>query len=165
MCGAKKIKCINAVNLRIIIFVCLSLLIFGYIIFNSTQGADASNEKSGNVSETVQSVVDPDKKINKDYFHEYTRKVAHGLEFAALGICIGGIFYNIYLKNGKKYVSMPLLIGLSTGVCDEFIQSFNKERSSEVRDILIDSGGVVFGLLLVFLTALLIYKRKKKKEN
>ena len=157
-------KNISWVDLRIIIFAFLALFILGYIFSNSLQAPSGSNERSKNISKTIQSVVDPQKKIEEPTFHKYTRKAAHALEFMALGLCVSGAFYNVYLKSGKKYISLLLFLGLSSSFCDEYIQGFKKGRSSETGDILIDFGGFVLGFLIIFIISIIIYKRKKGEK-
>lgn len=152
-------------NIRIALFVILSLLVVVYIFSNSLESAQESKSKSERVTKIVKSIVDPKDKIAQDVFHKYIRKVAHATEFMTLGVCLGGIFYNIYLKNRRKYISMPILFGMSIGLCDEFIQRFQKKRSSEVLDVLIDFSGVMIGLLAVLLLAFLINRKNKKKKE
>jgi len=152
------------IKMRIVFFTLMLLFILGFIFFNSMQDAKASVANSRSFSKSFQAVLDPNKNMRIDYFHAYVRKAAHVAEFAALGVSVGGIFYNLYLKNGKKYISLSLLISLSVGVIDEFIQSFNT-RLGTVSDILIDFSGAILGLLVVFLSVSLINKIKRKREN
>ena len=163
--GFSKFSKDKKLNIRIAFFVLLSVLIVMYIFSNSLQSARASSVKSSNVAKVIKSIVDPKDKIDKDVFHKAIRKVAHATEFMALGISLGGIFYNIYLKNREKYISMPVLLGMSAGLCDEFIQSFQKKRSAEVGDVLIDFSGVIIGFLIVILVVFLINIIKNKGEN
>ena len=152
-------------NILIAVFIVLSVLICAYIFSNSFQSAEASKAKSGNVAKVVKAIVDPKNKIDKDVFHKTIRKIAHATEFMMLGLSLGGIFYNIYKKNGEKHISMPILLGMSVGLCDEFIQSFQKKRSSEVGDVLIDFSGAIIGLLAALLIAFLINFIKRKRRT
>lgn len=153
----------NKWNVGIAIFVLVSLLVTGYIFYNSIQKAVDSDARSDKVVEQVQPIVDPDEKINKDDMKKYTRKAAHFIEFAMLGISIGCVFGCVYGKSKKIFLSLPLFITLSVGVIDEFIQKFG-DRASRVSDVLIDFSGSFVGLLLVF-TIILIYKNTAKKRN
>ena len=150
-------------NICIAIFVLTSLLIVGYIFYNSVQKIDDSNERSDKIVEQIQPIVDPDEKIAEKDFKKYTRKVAHFTEFALLGISMGCLFGCVYGKSKKVFVSLPLFLTLLVGVSDEFIQNFN-DRSSSVKDVLIDFSGACVGLLLVFVVILII-KNVSKKRN
>lgn len=129
----------------IVLFSILSALSIGYIFHNSLQSGEVSNEKSGTVAEKVQEIVDPEKKIEKEVFHEGVRKTAHFVEFSVFGVCLGGLFISIYYQCKKKYFSLPILIVLLSAVTDEFIQTFTG-RTSKVSDVLVDFGGAITGL-------------------
>lgn len=147
-------------NIYIIIFIIFSIIITSYIFYNSLQKSEESNKRSNEISAKIQSVVDPEKKITEKDFNKYTRKTAHIIEFAALGISLGNLFLCIYKKNKRILISMPLFISLLVAVSDEFIQSFNK-RTSRIEDVLIDFSGAIFGLFLVFIFAMVLHKRSK----
>ena len=74
------------------------------------------------------------------------RKIAHFTEFTALGIVLtwrGGMLG----KNpGKTFLS-----GVSAAVADETIQRFVPGRNSSSLDVLLDSSGVLTGMLVIYL--------------
>lgn len=74
------------------------------------------------------------------------RKFAHFTEFAALGMTLAWLFG---MLQKKKYV--PFLWGITAACTDETIQAFVPERAPGVKDVLIDSGGVLTGILLLYL--------------
>lgn len=152
----------NKLNICIVVFTVLSLFITGYIFYNSFQKIDESLERSDKVVEKIQPVVDPKGKIEKEDFSEYTRKAAHVIEFAALGICVGFVFAGIYGKTRRIFVSLPMLLTLSVGVVDEFIQSFS-DRTSCLKDVLIDFSGACGGLLIVAVIMIFLTRVKYKK--
>lgn len=154
----------NKLNICIVIFTVLSLFITGFIFYNSFQKIDESLERSDKVVEKVQPIVDPEEKIDKKDFSEYTRKAAHVIEFAALGICIGIVFVCIYGKTRRIFVSLPMLLTLSVGVADEFIQSFS-DRTSCLKDVLIDFSGACGGLLIVAIIMISSTRKKHKKVD
>lgn len=153
-------KSIN--RLMIAFFIVLSALVVAFIFSNSLKGAKATVSQSKSISDVLYNAVGGSISIKKELFHSIIRKVAHMTEFALLGMFIGGIFIFIYLKNGKKYISLPILIGLLVGVCDEYIQSFFT-RKSLVSDVLIDFGGVLIGLVITVLATVIINKIRKKR--
>lgn len=152
----------NKLNICIIVFTVLSLLITSYIFYNSCQKADDSHKRSDKVVEKVQPIIDPDGKIDEKDFKEYTRKTAHAIEFAALGISTCIVFLCVYGKTGRLFVSLPLFLSMSVAVTDEFIQSFS-DRTSCLKDVLIDFSGACGGFLLVVI-ATVIYNLIRKRK-
>ena len=77
------------------------------------------------------------------------RKLAHFTKFAILGALLTLTF----CRACPRRASLPLLLGLLAGMCDETIQRFLPGRSCEVRDVWIDFAGVAAaaGLVLVLL--------------
>lgn len=146
----------------IIIFSVLTLLVMGYIFYNSSQNSKESNAKSNVIAETIQKIVDPAKKINEKSFHKGVRKAAHFFEFALLGFSLGGVMVGVYGKTKRIFTSLPLLLSLGVAVTDEFIQSFTG-RTSKVMDVLIDFSGSVTGLLLMLLAVLCVGQIRRKK--
>ena len=51
----------------------------------------------------------------------------------------------VYTRRILSHISWPLFFGLLAGVLDEGIQMFADGRGSDVRDVVIDFSGVVFG--------------------
>ena len=77
------------------------------------------------------------------------RKLAHFTEFCLLGaelIMLTCLLRKLRVRN----VLNCLFAGLSAAVIDETIQIFSA-RGSQAIDVLLDFGGVVAGVLLVFL--------------
>ena len=72
------------------------------------------------------------------------RKLAHFTEFAALGATLGWLFGML-----RKKKVWPMLSGLAAACIDETIQGFVPGRSPGLRDVAIDSFGVLAGILLL----------------
>ena len=84
------------------------------------------------------------------------RKIAHFTEFTALGCLLcwrAGML--------KKQTYVPFLWGAAAACIDECIQIFTPGRSPMVMDVLLDSCGVLTGLLLLTFG----YNMVKKKTN
>ncbi|MBE7039480.1 MAG: VanZ family protein [Ruminococcaceae bacterium] len=158
---SKKERTKKIIIILLIVFV---VCIVAFIFSNSLKGSRDTVSQSKIVASKIQKVVDSDKKISRDIFHGVIRKIAHIAEFSLLGIGLGSTFYAAYLFWGKKYISLPILLGLSVAVCDEFIQSFGS-RKSLVSDVLIDFGGILFGFLIILSMSFLINKIRKKRQQ
>ena len=80
--------------------------------------------------------------------HGYVRKAAHVFEYFLLAICVGLPFY-VYRIRGIGLMLLTGLICVGYAALDEYHQVFVPGRSGEPRDVLIDSIGIFFGVILV----------------
>ena len=85
------------------------------------------------------------------------RKIAHFSEFTALGMCLAWLFG--MLQKSRIY---PFLGGVLAAVVDETIQRFVPERGPSIRDVCIDSAGVLTGIILLWFGYHLVKKRSAK---
>jgi VanZ family protein len=87
------------------------------------------------------------------------RKIAHILEFCSLGILLCCL---LTLLKKSYFLSLPL--GASVGAIDECLQLLVPDRGPHIRDVGIDTLGVIAGIG-VFTIALAIRKHKKSINN
>ena len=133
---------------RWILYILLGLIVF-FIWDNSMQNGGSSDGFSLLFAETFASIA------NELGFHgniwilnRIVRKLAHLTEFTILG---GTVIKTIGL-------------GMLIACLDEFIQLFSPGRSSQFSDILIDTVGIVIGILVVKLVYYIRYKRSTFKN-
>lgn len=140
---------------RWILYILLGLIVF-FIWDNSMQNGGSSDGFSLIFAETFAHIV------NKLGFHgniwtlnRIVRKLAHLTEFTILG----GVLYAI-LRRYITYGTVIKTIGLGMLIAslDEFIQLFSPGRSSQISDVLIDTVGVIIGILIVKLAYYIKYK-------
>ena len=81
------------------------------------------------------------------------RKLAHFMEFAALGAALSLIFYD----KAKRY-SAAFFLAAAAACTDETIQIFS-HRGNSIKDVLLDCCGAAFGIFVVRAIA----KRKSGK--
>ncbi len=148
----------------IIILIAVILATVIFIFQNSLTSGESSGQKSGFISEIIQKIIDPQKKIDPNDFHIFIRKSAHFLEFALLGIEL--IILTILIKPRlyMKLIFMPLFISLMIGVIDEYLQMF-VNRTSSVSDVLIDFIGSVSGIAGIILIYEIVKAIKKKSKT
>ena len=146
---------------RWILYILLGLIVF-FIWDNSMQNGGSSDGFSLLFAEIFVPIV------NKLGFHgniwtlnRIVRKLAHLTEFTILG----SLLYTI-LRRYITYGTVIKTIGLGMLIAslDEFIQRFSPGRSSQFSDILIDTVGVVIGILVVKLVYNIRYKRSTFKN-
>ena len=85
------------------------------------------------------------------------RKVAHFTEFAALGTLLAWL--HGMLQKGKL---RPFLWGVAAASMDETIQCFVPDRGPAVKDVCIDSAGVLTGIILLWFGYNYVKKRSAK---
>ena len=146
---------------RWILYILLGLILF-FIWDNSMQNGGSSDGFSLLFAANFAPIV------NKLGFHgniwtlnRIVRKLAHLTEFTILG----GVLYTI-LRRYITYGTVIKTIGLGMLIAslDEFIQLFSPGRSSQISDILIDTVGVVIGILVVKLVHYIRYNRSTFKN-
>jgi len=85
------------------------------------------------------------------------RKIAHFTEFLGLGMCLAWL--HGMLGKGKF---RPFLWGVLAASVDETIQRFVPDRGPSVRDVCIDSAGVLTGIILLWIGYAVCQKRSAK---
>lgn len=87
------------------------------------------------------------------------RKLAHFTEFAALGMCL--TWLHGMLRKPKYYA---LLLGAGAACVDETIQRFVPDRGPSLKDVGIDTCGVLTGMILLLIGHYLITEKRSKGE-
>ena len=82
------------------------------------------------------------------------RKVAHFAEFTALGMCLAWL--HGMLDKGRV---RPFVWGVLAASVDETIQRFVPDRGPSIRDVCIDSAGVLTGIVLLWTGYSVLKKR------
>ena len=85
------------------------------------------------------------------------RKVAHFTEFMGLGMCLAWL--HGMLGKGKF---RPFLWGVAAASVDETIQRFVPDRGPSIKDVCIDSAGVLTGIILLWTGYNYLKKRSSK---
>ena len=96
----------------------------------------------------------------------FVRKLGHFSEYAILGFFAFAYFSNIF-QTGREKIQLEtsffisFLFCFSYAVSDEFHQTFVIGRDGNFMDVLIDSGGVLFGIIIsIILFSVKILKNK-----
>lgn len=138
----------------LIMTICWLILIFGF----SSRDADTSGQDSGRIGRMVGECFVPGFKewsaAKQEHFVEAVdfpiRKTAHATEYAILGMLMFGTIYEEKKSKVHNYV-LPWIFGTCYAASDEFHQLFVPGRSGQIRDVIIDSSGVLAGLLVIYI--------------
>ena len=131
---------------RWILYIMLGLIVF-FIWDNSLQNGGTSDGFSLIFAEWLAPIAD---KLgfygNIWALNRIVRKLAHLTELTILG----GVLY-VVLRRYIEYGTVVKTIGVGIVIAclDEFIQLFSLGRSSQVFDVLIDTIGIIIGILVV----------------
>ena len=131
---------------RWILYIVLGLIVF-FIWDNSMQNGGSSDGFSLIFAEWLAPIAD---KLgfygNIWALNRIVRKLAHLTEFTILG----GVLY-VVLRRYIEYGTVVKTIGVGIVIAclDEFIQLFSLGRSSQLSDVLIDTIGIIIGILVV----------------
>lgn len=152
----------------------LLMLVWMAVIFSfSAREADESAAMSHSVGRAIGSLVIPEyRSWSEDKQEQFAekidfpvRKCAHASEYAVLGVLILGTAYSFWKDQGKKRVFQCWCAGTIYAATDEIHQLFVPGRSCQLRDVCIDSAGVLTGILLFSLIKHQIAKHKEKKKT
>ncbi|MGI6279076.1 MAG: VanZ family protein [Acutalibacteraceae bacterium] len=145
----------------------LTLSCMGLIFYLSSQTADESSAVSGGLISVSIKLFFPRMPAIKqalliENLQFIVRKSAHFTLYTMLGVfCyLSFVTYNRLSLALRTIIS--IFIGISYSVSDEYHQTFVPGRSGELRDVLIDSGGV---LLAVFVCLFITNIRRRRAER
>lgn len=92
------------------------------------------------------------------------RKLAHFAEFACLGMCLRWLFGMVRQKRWEQLL-FPFLAGGAAACIDETIQIFVPDRGPGIKDVGIDTSGVILGILIISLAHFLKVRKSNSLEE
>ncbi len=137
-----------------------------FIFHNSLETSSISSARSHEVMQKINAIL---AHLNIGPLSEHVvRKLAHFSEFTLEGFLLM-LCLRVYTRRFVRHVSWPMLGGMATALLDETIQLYVPGRTSSVRDVWIDFGGVIAGLFVALLLLLIVRGltsfHAMKKEN
>ena len=134
-------------------FSLLLLIIWMILIFvMSSFNADISSNQSGIIVSFISKIFNIN---NIELLSLIIRKFAHFLEYFILGI----LMLNVIINYNKK-IYLSYIFSILYACLDEVHQLFVNGRSGQITDVLIDSTGIILGILLY---RIIRYKKKNDK--
>lgn len=158
-------------------FAILTLFIMGLIFFYSSQGAASSSEASDGISYFLSKLfikgfldLSPEEQeIRIRALVPFVRKGAHICIFASLGFLSLLTLANFLKEKLKglnlKYILSNALFCLVYAISDETHQLFVEGRSGNIKDVFIDFGGSIAGILVAIFLFYLATKKEKEKGS
>jgi VanZ family protein len=127
--------------------------------FSAQPVYDSRNLSTGVTEHIVETVkkVTPTLEINQDRFHHLLRKNAHFFIYLILAILVSNALKRSGIK-GTRFLISTLGICVLYAISDEVHQLFVSGRGAEVKDVFIDSAGVMTGLILYVIVSKLKYR-------
>lgn len=150
-----------------IITLILVLLWMILVFYFSNQVAQNSSELSGGLTRKILEVLHmlEGKTMEQQEIIETTiRKLAHFFLYALGGILIL-LHINLYKITDKRKVIISWILGTTYAITDEIHQLFVQGRSGEIRDICIDSLGIITGIVVLLLILKIIKRGRNERQN
>lgn len=141
-------------------YVCLTLLALNLLFIwgNSLMPGEVSQAFSDWVKDLLAKLL-PGGNSSPAQGSGLLRKIAHFTEFMALGILLTWLFSML-----QKGMHLPFLTGAAAACIDETIQIFTPDRAPAIKDVCIDSCGVLAGLALLLIGHYYVKKRSMTKS-
>ena len=162
------------------IFCIILLLILAadmvFIFYNSSEDADKSGGRSGEVTEVIVStcysgykelsVAEKKKVLSKA--DPVVRELAHMTEFIPLGFSLSALLFAIYQPKGRKTGKLSLIslgCGALYALSDEIHQLFVDGRGFQLFDIFMDSCGCTIGIIISLVIYDIFNKHTEKRRG
>ncbi len=171
-----KIRDIKEIKINILraIFIILLIGTFSIIFGFSSQDAGESKGISRRVTKIITNPIkslqekpEQEKEQILSRIESIVRKIAHFSIYTVVGFLLMALFSTYKLEEMNRF-SYSLIIGVIYAISDEIHQCFTPGRGPQVTDVIIDTMGVLLGILLVMLVIKiyekLIIKHKKQKD-
>ena len=128
-----------------------------FIWGNSLLPRDISSSLSKLVGRILSLLMPSSEDLSQGQGQGSLRKIAHFLEFCSLGF----ILYRCCFLCPQKWMGflLPVAAGVTVAALDETLQLIVPGRGAQLRDVGIDSGGVITGVLI----AVLLFRLFRKK--
>lgn len=134
--------------------------IFGFSNQNGEESGGLSKRITQTVTKNIKAVQNLDKEQRENVLQRIEsiiRKVAHFSIYTVVGLLLMGLMSTYKIKEIDR-ISISLIIGVIYASADEIHQAFIPARTAQITDVLIDSMGVLLGILCILLITKLFQK-------
>lgn len=138
------------------------IVIFNFSAQDSKKSTATSDVVVDRVVNTITTVNKKAKRESlKDWVTFCVRKSAHFIVYTSLGVWLMCLV-NTFSISTKKRILICVIIGMVYATSDEIHQYFVGGRSAEIRDVCIDTCGVLFGIVIAICIGKLIREIGRK---
>ena len=159
-------KSVVIIGILSFLTVCCIIFIFGNSLKDSVESTDQTMLVKDLLTDIARFFG-----INGEINTKKLRSFAHVAEFALLGACLAAISLFVAYKKGKlgfctsiPFVCAAFVGGVFVAVVDEILQLFSDGRACEIKDVCLDSSGVILGIAVSCVIAFINYKIHKARE-
>lgn len=150
----------------------LAILWMMVIFMFSAQPADESTETSLFIGQMVETVCVPgfvdfsseEKRVMAENIDFFVRKTAHAAEYAVLGLLLSLSAGELLELSFFERQRIAYVFGTVYAATDEFHQLFVPGRAGMVRDVILDSAGVLVGVMSVYAFKRITGKRSSRRR-
>ena len=134
----------------------LLLMLYSLIFSFSAQDAEESGSLSRMISEKCVEIInqlsgrhwsEAVMESFAEYFEHPIRKMAHFAEYACMGILVYVLWIQ-WMKQGRALYILTVFWVFVSAAADEFHQLFGPGRYGSFADVLLDTSGGVFGMIV-----------------
>ena len=144
----KKVLILRIINICLLLISALVIFLFSQEnAINSTKTSHKVTEGIVNVLNKDNNIDEQELKIKIEKSDHIVRKLAHTIEFFIFGLCLINVIKD-YKKINIKTVLICIPIGMLYAITDEIHQLFISGRGAQIQDIVIDTMGIVLGILV-----------------
>lgn len=153
--------------------ICIILVIIwmSTMFWFSNQQGTGSSSTSKKVSQIIVNIIDMNKQysdVEKEEIIEVIepiiRKLAHYTFYAIGGILIANCVYQ-FCSEEKRVIAISAIIGILYAASDEIHQLMIPGRSGNIKDVIIDSIGILTGIVLFLLVKEIIKRLLEAKSK
>lgn len=144
-------------NIRKIVSIIVVLIWMSVIFSFSNQQGEGSGNTSRRISEVIVRIIDVQNRytsFEKDNLIETVepilRKIAHLTTYAIGGIAIANCVWQFCSKE-KRAIGISTCIGVLYAISDEVHQLMIDGRNGNIKDVIIDSIGILIGIMIFLL--------------
>lgn len=155
---------------RVLAYICIfsltiswMALIYGFSAQDATESGGLSAVIAEPVTQMIMKLRDlPAEEYDALYMQvdSIIRVMAHFTEYAILGILMTVLCRMLYWKG----LWIPWVICTVFAVTDEWHQSYSPGRTAEVKDVVIDSAGVICGIILLLMLRK-VWRSRNRRYN
>ena len=150
-------------TILIIMLLGIFWIIFGFSNQNGEESGGLSKKITIIITKNIKSIQNMNEEAKESkikHIEHFVRKLAHFSLYTIVGFLTMSLMSTYNLKMSKEVI-ISVIIGNIYAFFDEFHQSFIPGRAASLKDVGIDSLGVIFGVLIVVILAKIVKKLKK----